>query len=349
MLFAEVLAVVSLAVWLQVRINLLPKFGVTIQISADASAMSRRQRLEQHASSLVRCSVADSSARTFQPGITAYKAFCELHAVDSLHPSAEDMVLFATDLSESKSMATINVYLAAVRHFLLCQGKPTQQLRSARLTAVLRGIERSSVHPKQVRRAMTLEDMVQLRRYLARSNFSDLDRLMLWASVTTAFHGLLRSSEYLAPETAAIDPKSTLLWQYVEVNPGGITLQLRRTKTCQNGDGGMVVLRPASDEMCPVRAMLEFSEQCKLKGMVVPSSPVFRFQSGKFLTRSELTTILRVALQSTTVSSHSMRIGGATHMAAGGAAGWAIKQAGRWRSGAFNRYVRQPAGMPARE
>ena len=95
--------------------------------------------------------------------------------VEVFHPTADDIVLFATYLSESRSAATINVYLAGVRHHLLSHGKPTEQLRSARLTAVLRGIERGSVQPRQVRRALTLEDMAKFRVYLARSNFGEFD------------------------------------------------------------------------------------------------------------------------------------------------------------------------------
>ena len=172
---------------------------------------------------------------------------------------------------------------------------------------------------------------------------------MLWASVTTSFHGLLRSSEYLAPDVASSDPQSTLLWRYVEISPSGVRLQLRRTKTSQSGDGGLVELKPAGDDMCPVRAMMEYVSLCRGSGRTDPDAPVFQFKSGKFLTRSELTMTLRFGLQTSAVSSHSMRIGGATYMASRGAGEWSIKRAGRWRSGAFNQYVRQPAGMPARQ
>ena len=74
--------------------------------------------------------------------------------------------------------------------------------------------------------------------------------------------------------------------------------------------------------------------------------PVFCFQSGKHLTREEFTKILRHALQTTTVSSHWLRIGGATHMASLGASDAQIRRAGRWRSSASDRYVRHAAGMP---
>ena len=292
-------------------------------------------------------SIAPSSRRTFGPGVTVYKEFCNLHDIDCMQPSSNDITLFATHLSHSKSLSTINVYLASVRYFLLCNDRPTEHLRSVRLSAVLRGIERTQAVAPQRRVALTVEDLKKFRQYLNRSNYNQADRAMLWAGVTVSFFGLLRSCELLAPEESQIDSESTLLWRHVTLGPVQIRLQLRRTKTHQSGDGGQVLLHRAADDLCPVEALNHFASLCRQTATLQPSTPVFKFASGKFLTRKLLTDILRFSLQSTSLSSHSLRIGGATHMAARGAGEWAIKRAGRWRSSAFNRYVRCPAGMPA--
>ena len=108
--------------------------------------------------------------------------------------------------------------------------------------------------------------------------------------------------------------------------------------------GGTVPLLPTGDALCPLAALQRLRSLTKRPASI--QQPVFCFQSGKHLTREEFTKILCHALQTTTVSSHSLRIGGATHMASLGASDAQIRRAGRWRSSASDRYVRHAAGMP---
>ena len=110
--------------------------------SACPNAVTRLALLSAEANRLVANSVADNSKRSLQPGVNAYVSFCALHNICPESPSAEDIVLFAADLGKSRSVASVRVYLAAVRYHLLCKGMPVEHLRSARLTAVLKGLER---------------------------------------------------------------------------------------------------------------------------------------------------------------------------------------------------------------
>ena len=195
------------------------------------------------------------TAATFKPGISHYKQFCVTHAVPLLSPSEEDVICFATLLSHSKSLSTIRVYLSAVRHFLLCENKPITSLHSARLAAVLRGIERRQPSATVKRREIKLEELGKIQQYLVHSNYSDQDRAMLWACILTAFHGLLRASEFLAPGPQATDKNRTLLWEAVVITDTSVTLQLKVTKTAQQGDGGVVEMYATGDNRCPVAAM----------------------------------------------------------------------------------------------
>ena len=70
--------------------------------------------------------------------------FCEIHSFPPFFPTAEHITSFASELFVTKrlSLSTIRVYLAAVRSHLLCNGAPIASLKSARLIAVLHGIER---------------------------------------------------------------------------------------------------------------------------------------------------------------------------------------------------------------
>ena len=142
---------------------------------------------------------------------------------------------------------------------------------------------------------------------------------MMWAAVTVSFYGLLRASEFLAPAAQRVDSNRTLLWRAITLQPSSVSLQLGRIKTQQLGSGGIVQLLSTSDGHCPVVAMHRFAQASAQLGT---DAPVFKFHSGKLLTRDELTCFLRVALKTSSVSSHSMRIGGATYMASKGANEW---------------------------
>ena len=131
-------------------------------------------------------------------------------------------------------------------------------------------------------------------QYLHRSNFSDTDRAMLGACANVAFYGLLRASEFLAPSYNMADPERTLLWSSVKVSPNLISLQLKVTKTRQLGDGGVVNLQQSPAPPCPVRSLTAYSS---LLGKKPDNQPVFAFKSGRYLTREELTRILRTALR----------------------------------------------------
>ena len=289
-------------------------------------------------------SIADGSARTFKAGITAYLEFNHAHDVTPLLPSAEDIVLYATYLGHSRSISTVKVYLAAVRHHLMSHAAPTDCMHSTRLAAVLRRIGRNKRPVESPKGRITMADLRVLHQYVTRSNYSAQDGAMLWACVTTSFYGLLRASEFLAPDAVHVEADQILVWWSMSIEATQATICLKRTKTSQDGHGGTVLLLPTGDALCPLAALQRLRSLTKTPAS--SQQPVFCFQSGKHLTREEFTKTLRHALQTTTVSSHSLRIGGATHMVSLGASEAQIRRAGRWCSSASDRYVRHAAGMP---
>ena len=74
--------------------------------------------------------------------------------------------------------------------------------------------------------------------------------------------------------------------------------------------------------------------------------PLFRFEDGRPLTRPRLVLEVRRALDeagasSAGISGHSFRIGAATTAAEQGVEDSTIKDLGRWRSNAYQRYIRR--------
>ena len=119
--------------------------------------------------------------------------------------------------------------LSAVRYFLLYTGASVSCLCSERLTAMLRGVEKTSGGRTSTRIGLTSADLGTIHNYIVISNISVVDCTMLWAAVSVGFHGLLRSSEILAPSSSTTEDRHTLATT--------VTIQLKWTEITQNGDG----------------------------------------------------------------------------------------------------------------
>ena len=76
--------------------------------------------------------------------------------------------------------------------------------------------------------------------------------------------------------------------------------------------------------------------------------PLFVFQNGSYLTRQRFTKVLHSTLQKAGVddskyASHSFRIGAATSAKEAGISDVHVKMLGRWKSNAYQVYVRTPS------
>ena len=94
--------------------------------------------------------------------------------------------------------------------------------------------------------------------------------------------------------------------------------------------------------VCPVAALLSYLV-LRTKG----EGPLFKFKDGRALTRPLLVSELRKALAEAELkpenyAGHSFRIGAATTAAACGVPVEIIKTLGRWKSQAYQLYVRLP-------
>ncbi|XP_065175550.1 uncharacterized protein LOC135805446 isoform X2 [Sycon ciliatum] len=322
-------------------------------ISSPVSSLpgSPAAALSARAEQLISNSVAAATQHTYAPGWHAFRKFMQQIHRDPLSPRHDDILLFAASMSHSVSAGTLKVYLAAVRYNLLCRGGPVEVLPSSRLTALVKGLEReraslprhATAQPR--RQAITAAQLKALHLFLQRSAYSPGDTLMLWAALTTAFHGLLRVSEYTSPSPAGSGTLKTLRRAHLVLSQATASLRLQRTKTSQLTSGGEVVLhRHADPQICPVLALEAYVRSCAWGS---DEQPLFKFGNGRWLTPNDINVVLRRVL-GPSYSSHSLRAGGATHMANQGAPEYALMAAGRWSSGAYRTYVRRPAGMPRR-
>ena len=126
------------------------------------------------------------------------------------------------------------------------------------------------------------------------------------------------------------------------INPTVLQIYLKRSKTDQFHKGTNVCVGHTGDDLCPVAALMVY---LAVRGM--KQGPLFQRKDGRPLTRECVVHNIRQALQTLGLESshyagHSFRIGAATTAAERGIPDSTIIL-GRWKSEAFQTYIRLPS------
>ena len=262
-------------------------------------------------------------------------------------PLTEDsQTAFAAYLSQSVSASTVRSYLCAIRFYQIRAGLPDPALPSSpKLSYVVKGIQRISPGRLRAQRLpITPSLLLQVHTLWSKEPVS-FDRVMLWAAFCLGFFGFMRSGEFTTSPSQDPD-ECTLSVSDVAVNsrqdPQVLTISLRRSKTDPFGMGTHIYLGRTGNLLCPVSAVLAY-----LAVRPPTPGPLFLFQDGTPLSRSQLVSHLREALTQlgvdvTNYSGHSFRIGAASTAAKAGFSDSFIQTLGRWRSNAFTAYIRTP-------
>ena len=157
---------------------------------------------------------------------------------------------------------------------------------------------------------------------------------MVWSSLVFAFFGLMRVSEY-----------TTLLRVHVQFNGTDVVLTLLRTKNSQNNRSYVTLSRTVDPQLCPVKSYHNF---IGLRDRIFRAdcTNFFVFANGSPLGSQTMNDIIKQLALSAAhphpdrLSSHSLRIGGASEAARAGVNLRVIQQMGRWNSDCFLRYIR---------
>ncbi len=218
--------------------------------------------------------------------------------------------------------------------------------RNPILKLVQRGVKRACVpSTAATRRPITTAILKDLLRHTARSRrLCNHDRRMLTAAFTLAFFGFLRVSEFSIPSSHQFDPRIHPSVTSIRWGKHHFSFLLKRSKTDQCSKGQVVQIHRTPGPICPFRAMSAYF--AIIPAHIHPSqSPLFIFANGRPLTRHSCLTHLRDLLRRAgypprAYNTHSFRIGAATVAAQAGISSHMIKRLGRWRSGAYRRYIR---------
>jgi integrase len=257
---------------------------------------------------------------------------------------------FATFLANNHlTWQTIKTYLSGVRHYLLAFDleSPFSDQHLPRLQLLLKGIKRYSSKTTSPRQRLPITpEILQAILQILQKQPSDHDNIMIWAAMNLCFFGFLRSGEICCPSTTAHDPTWHLCIADIAIDSKRDTTTLlakiKGSKTDPFRMGVTIAVGKTSEAVCPIKAMLPY---LALRGG--QPGPLFKFASGEFLTRHLFVQQVRRLLQSAgfqpaSYAGHSFRIGAATTAAKKGIPDNIIQTLGRWKSSAYQSYIRLP-------
>ena len=278
------------------------------------------------------------------------------------------------------------VYLPGIINILRLNSVPAADLLSAAVKSatfkfVRDGLERlyRKIHPKSESIKMAFSPAAARHMYALlssgvldngckhmSSNFSLLATLRLFSSTLFAISFLLRKSEMLfklgkvhPPSRASVtffdSRKVAIPHDLVGVDPSKPACWLRynvhASKTDQIGAGRINLITAQPSGNCTVAVMERYFYLSHLAGAMeadslfdIPGLPRLTAHTLSAVMKSTVTTI---GLPAARVSTHSLRYGGATALAAGGFPEYIIAMYGGWKEGStsLRRYTRPSADL----
>ncbi len=160
------------------------------------------------------------------------------------------------------------------------------------------------------------------------------------------FFGFLRCGEFTAPSPTSYNPNCHLPLSDVAIDntPAHSLVQvtIKQSKTDPFREGVTVCLARTNKEFGPVLALLPY---LALRGS--RPGPLFILRDQSYLTRPRFASLLRNTLRQagiddTKYATHSFRSGAASTAAEAGIPDVHIKMLGRWKSDAYQLYVKTP-------
>jgi integrase len=287
--------------------------------------------LEQ-AREFIRASKAENTLRGYRSDWRDFVGWCEGHAVCPLPASPEVVASYIAECAGRLKVGTIQRRLNAIAeaHKAVGVDSPTS---SGMVRNTLKGIRRSlGVAPAQ--KAPALTDDIRAMIGVADDGLIGLrDR----ALILLGFAGAFRRSEVVGLDVADL-----------AFGHDGLTVNLRRSKTDQSGEGRKIGVPLGSNpDTCPVRTL-----QAWLEAAGIAEGPVFRsmdrhgrLQAARLapadVARVVKKLALRAGLDPARYAGHSLRAGHATSAAIAGASERSImNQTGHRSVQMVRRYIR---------
>ena len=265
----------------------------------------------------------------------------------ALRAVEDTLILFAVWLVEVRGVAaaTARAYVSTVRAWHGRRfGEMMPGFQAVRLRAVLKGMR--AVRPSGPRRPRQGVSTQVLATGMGVAFGGDADSRSAVAALSVAFCGLLRVSEYASHSARRYNRAELPVVGDVTFSSDGegefavVMVRPRKKGVKSRGKSAAVIVRDGS-LLRPVAAL-----KAMIRGRnAAPTEPLFLWQ-GRPLTTRTVTGLVRMVavaagVDSRPLSSHSLRIGGATAALAAGVPPAAIRVMGRWDSDIYEIYCRR--------
>lgn len=245
-----------------------------------------------------------------------------------LPTSGETLIHYLLGRAETLNPRTLELHLTAIGQWHKLQGF-ANPVEEPRVQKTMTGIRRLHAVPKRKAKALRLEHVAAMTKYL-RAQPQSNKALRDQALILTAFFGAFRRSELVAIEIA------DLIWE-----DEGLIVRLNRSKTDQTGEGMLRALPFGDKSVCPATAVKNW-----LNVSGITQGPLFRAVNrwdqvqARRLNPGSINELLKKLGSACdfdfvdTLSSHSFRRGLSTSAAREKVDFELIKKQGGWKSDA---------------
>jgi site-specific recombinase XerD len=277
---------------------------------------------------------AANTRRAYASDWKHFSAWCRAAGQGSLPAAPETVVLYLSTLAETAKVSTLTRRISAISQAHQAAGleTPTAHLMVRKLMA---GIRRQKGTAQTGKRPLATADLRALLAPLDSRRILDVrDRALLLAG----FAGAFRRSELVGLDVTDL-----------EFNGAGLIVNIRRSKTDQEGQGRRVGIPYGSNPAtCPVRALEGW-----LAILGADEGPVFRAinrhgqLAGRRLTAQSVALVIKrlaaaAGMETKDLAGHSLRAGLATAAAAAGVPERAIMaQTGHRSLATLRKYIRE--------
>ena len=309
--------------------------------------MGNLRQLEDERQRLLEASLAAKTHATYSAAWSKFVSFATIFERPITLPiSVYDLSLFIAFLSKSNcASATARTYLAGISYWHKINGFQDFS-KSFIIQKLIEGIKRQQERSFDPRLPITVEQLVAIIHALDRVCASDYEATLFKAVFTLSFFGFLRIGEVAAQSPSIVSDhvlrKSDIYFQIID----GVQVVFVNFRVSKNNQAGVhqsiIVSQQGDRRLCPVQALNAYLQQA-------PASPfLFTHFCGTPITRYQFSALLQKTIvfsnfpNHTLFKSHSFRIGAATTAKLLGFTDEQIQTMGRWRSCAFQRYIRIP-------
>ena len=263
-----------------------------------------------------------------------FHKFAQQYGLQTLPASSDTIALFISYLAPNYAYSSIRTFVSAIAYHQKINGFP-DPTQTFYIQKALSGLKKSKPDYKQSP-AITITILHDIINSIQQQQLASHQKALFRALCLTAFFALCRVSEIA--ETPA---KHNLQFQDVSYLPKPPRFVICFKSFKHSTSPAAIALNEQHPiNICPVHALRMYIQK---RGSA--PGPLFITSSNKPISRKDITDILHNALalkgyNPKLYTTHSLRIGGATHAAKLGLSPLLIQRLGRWNSSAYLRYIR---------